>query len=104
MASASKNAPFILQKLEVYDMFDAIVDPSTLSKGKPDPEIFIRAAEAIHVSPEEAVGFEDAKAGIEGIKACGMFAVGVETTEPLEQADLRVKHLNELSVADLLQK
>ncbi|AYW47650.1 beta-phosphoglucomutase [Tetragenococcus osmophilus] len=104
VASASKNAPFILQKLEVYDMFDAIVDPSTLSKGKPDPEIFIRAAEAIHVSPEEAVGFEDAKAGIEGIKACGMFAVGVETTEPLEQADLRVKHLNELSVADLLQK
>lgn len=104
VASASKNAPFILQKLEVYDMFDAIVDPSTLSKGKPDPEIFIRAAEAIHVSPEEAVGFEDAQAGIEGIKACGMFAVGVETTEPLEQADLRVKHLNELSVADLLQK
>lgn len=104
VASASKNAPFILQKLEVFNMFDAIVDPSTLKKGKPDPEIFIRAAEAINLSPKEAVGFEDARAGIEGIKACGMFAVGVETTESLEQADLRIKKLNELSVADLLQK
>ncbi|KFN93198.1 beta-phosphoglucomutase [Tetragenococcus muriaticus] len=104
VASASKNAPFILQKLEVFNMFDAIVDPSTLKKGKPDPEIFIRAAEAINLSPKEAVGFEDARAGIEGIKACGMFAVGVETTESLEQADLRIKKLNELSVGDLLQK
>ncbi|GMA48242.1 beta-phosphoglucomutase [Tetragenococcus muriaticus] len=104
VASASKNAPFILQKLEVFNMFDAIVGPSTLKKGKPDPEIFIRAAEAINLSPKEAVGFEDARAGIEGIKACGMFAVGVETTESLEQADLRIKKLNELSVGDLLQK
>ncbi|AYW46291.1 beta-phosphoglucomutase [Tetragenococcus koreensis] len=104
VASASKNAPFILKKLEVFTEFDAIVDPATLAKGKPDPEIFIRAAQAIHIAPEEAVGFEDAQAGIEGIKACGMFAVGVETTEPLHQADLRVKQLNELSVEELLQK
>lgn len=104
VASASKNAPFILQKLEVFDEFTAIVDPASLTKGKPDPEIFIRAAQSIDITPEEAVGFEDAQAGIEGIKACGMFAVGVETTQPLEQADLRVKQLNELSVDELLQK
>jgi len=104
VASASKNAPFILKKLEIFDEFDAIVDPATLTKGKPDPEIFIRAAQAIHITPKEAVGFEDAQAGIEGIKACGMFAVGVETTEPLYQADLRVKRLDELSVDSLLQK
>lgn len=104
IASASKNAPFILKKLEVFDSFDAIVDPDELTKGKPDPEIFIRAADTIHIAPEEAVGFEDAQAGIEGIKACGMFAVGVETTEPLYQADLRVKQLNELTVDELLTK
>src|SRR5699024_1780275 len=68
LASASKNAPFILKKLGVYDYFDAIVDPATLKKGKPDPEIFVRAAELIHIDPSEAVGFEDAQAGIEGIK------------------------------------
>lgn len=39
IASASKNAPFILEKLGVIDLFDAIVDPATLTKGKPDPEI-----------------------------------------------------------------
>ncbi|GAA5422037.1 beta-phosphoglucomutase/glucose-1-phosphate phosphodismutase [Tetragenococcus halophilus subsp. halophilus] len=104
IASASKNAPFILKKLEVFDAFDAIVDPDQLTKGKPDPEIFIRAADTIHIAPEEAVGFEDAQAGIEGIKACGMFAVGVETTEPLYQADLRVKQLSELTVDELLEK
>ncbi|MCT8310319.1 beta-phosphoglucomutase [Tetragenococcus halophilus] len=104
IASASKNAPFILKKLEVFDAFDAIVDPDELIKGKPDPEIFVRAANTIHIAPEEAVGFEDAQAGVEGIKACGMFAVGVETTEPLYQADLRVKQLSELTVDELLEK
>ncbi|AYW49347.1 beta-phosphoglucomutase [Tetragenococcus halophilus] len=104
IASASKNAPFILKKLEVFDAFDAIVDPDELIKGKPDPEIFVRAANTIHIAPEEAVGFEDAQAGVEGIKACGMIAVGVETTEPLYQADLRVKQLSELTVDELLEK
>ena len=104
IASASKNAPFILEKLEVADEFDAIVDPATLSKGKPDPEIFIKAAQAIGLKPEEAVGFEDAQAGVDGIKASGMFAVGVMANEALHGADIVVKKLTELSVPELLQK
>lgn len=104
IASASKNAPFILEKLEVADEFDAIVDPATLSKGKPDPEIFIKAAQAIDLKPEEAVGFEDAQAGVDGIKASGMFAVGVMANEALHGADIVVKKLTELSVPELLQK
>lgn len=104
IASASKNAPFILKKLEVTDAFDAIVDPASLHKGKPDPEIFIKAAQAIGLKPEEAVGFEDAQAGIDGIKACGMYAVGVMSNEELHGADVVVKKLTDLSVADLLEK
>ena len=102
LASASKNAPFILKKLGVYDYFDAIVDPATLKKGKPDPEIFVRAAELIHIDPSEAVGFEDAQAGIEGIKGAGMYAVGVEGNEPLTEADKTNKSFEELNVSDLL--
>lgn len=104
IASASKNAPFILKKLEVTDAFDAIVDPASLHKGKPDPEIFIKAAQAIGLKPEEAVGFEDAQAGIDGIKACDMYAVGVMSNEELHGADVVVKKLTDLSVADLLEK
>src|SRR5699024_8067907 len=55
IASASKNAPFILEKLGVIDEFDAIVDPATLTKGKPDPEIFVKACELIHVAPGDAI-------------------------------------------------
>lgn len=104
IASASKNAPFILEKLGVQEAFDAIVDPATLTKGKPDPEIFIRAAEAIKVIPAEAVGFEDAQAGLDGIKAAGMYAVGVYSGEELHGADLIVNKLTDVSVAELLQK
>lgn len=104
IASASKNAPFILDKLGVMQDFDTIVDPATLKKGKPDPEIFVRAAEAINITPEEAVGFEDAQAGLDGIKAANMYAVGVYSGEELHGADLIVNKLTDISVDELIQK
>lgn len=102
IASASKNAPFILKKLGVADDFAHIVDPETLHKGKPDPEIFVKAAEAIQLDPSEAVGFEDAQAGVDGIKAAGMYAVGVVVDEPLHGADIEVKELTDLDMDVLL--
>jgi beta-phosphoglucomutase len=102
IASASKNAPMILEKLGVLDYFGHIVDPETLMKGKPDPEIFVKAAQSIGVAPIDAIGFEDAQAGIEGIKAAGMYAVGISTTEKLAGADLQVASMTELSVEQLI--
>lgn len=102
LASASKNAPFILKKLGVYDYFDTIVDPASLKKGKPDPEIFIKAAQLINLEPSEAIGFEDAQAGIAGIKEAGMYAVGVEGSEPLTQADMTIKSFEELNIQELM--
>lgn len=104
LASASMNAPFILEKLGLSEYFNGIVDPKTLTKNKPDPEIFIKGAEIISIKPWDAVGFEDAQAGIEAIKKAGMYAVGIVTSEPLEQADLSVRRLDELSVEALLEK
>lgn len=103
IASASKNAPFILDKLGIKERFSIIVDPNTLAKGKPDPEIFLQAANALSIQPDEAVGFEDAQAGIQAIKSAGMYAVGIETQEALEGADQIVKQLDELSVDALLR-
>ena len=102
IASASKNAPHILEKLGIKERFAHIVDPNTLIKGKPDPEIFVRAAEAIGIKPEEAIGFEDAQAGIEGIKGANMFAVGVSVGESLHGADLIMNSLEEIDIAKLV--
>ncbi|EQC81955.1 Beta-phosphoglucomutase [Enterococcus sp. HSIEG1] len=84
--------------------FDVIVDPATLSKGKPDPEIFIQAAKGLNIKPSDAVGFEDAQAGIDGIKAAGMYAVGVYSGEELHGADTIVEKLTDLSIDELLAK
>lgn len=102
IASASKNAPMILEKLGVLDFFGHIVDPESLKKGKPDPEIFIKAAQSINVDPKDAIGFEDAQAGIEGIKAAGIYAVGISATEELKGADLQVRSMTELTFEALI--
>lgn len=104
LASASKNAPVILEKLGVLADFHYIVDPDSLANGKPDPEIFLKAAEVLNISPQEAVGFEDAQAGIDAINAAGMYAVGVIEEGPLTGADQLVHRLDELDIDELLTK
>ncbi|MGX7059057.1 beta-phosphoglucomutase [Vagococcus humatus] len=102
IASASKNAPYILDKLRVDDYFVHIVNPDTLKKGKPDPEIFIKAAKAIQVLPCEAVGFEDAQAGVDGLKKAGFYTVGIVKNQPLVGADLLVRQLDEINFSKLI--
>lgn len=104
VASASKNAPLILEKLGVRAYFAAIVDPESLSKGKPDPEIFLAAADSIGVLPQNAIGFEDAQSGIDGLKAAGIYAVGLSASQPLIGADMQVSEMTELSVDALLNR
>ena len=104
VASASKNAPLILEKLGVRAYFATIVDPDSLSKGKPDPEIFLAAADSIGVLPQNAIGFEDAQSGIDGLKAAGIYAVGLSASQPLMGADMQVSEMTELSVDALLNR
>ena len=77
IASMSHNVWDVVRRLEIEPLIDHIVDPATLVKGKPDPEIFLAAAEHLGVRFEDCVGIEDARAGVEAIKAAGMVAVGV---------------------------
>ena len=104
VASASKNAPLILEKLGVRAYFATIVDPDSLSKGKPDPEIFLAAADSIGVLPQNAIGFEDAQSVIDGLKAAGIYAVGLSANQPLLGADMQVSEMTELSVDALLNR
>lgn len=84
--------------------FATIVDPDSLSKGKPDPEIFLAAADSIGVLPQNAIGFEDAQSGIDGLKAAGIYAVGLSASQPLIGADMQVSKMTELSVDALLNR
>lgn len=102
LASASKNGPDILNLLGIADMFDTIVDPAELVNGKPDPEIFIKGAKQLNLSPEECIGVEDAEAGIQSINAAGMFSVGVGTQESMKFADMFVSETAQLNVASIL--
>ena len=86
LASASLNGPFILEKLQLTDVFDAIADPSKVAAGKPAPDIFIAAAEAINLKPQDCVGIEDSIAGITAINKSGALAVGVGSKTDLKDA------------------
>lgn len=104
LASASKNGPVIMERLGIADMFDTVVDPATLAKGKPDPEIFIKGAQQLNLKPIECVGVEDAQAGIESINAAGIFSVGVGTKEMMKEADYAVTSTQELKLEEILKR
>ncbi|EFG55315.1 beta-phosphoglucomutase [Lactobacillus amylolyticus] len=101
IASASKNAPKILNRLGIMDEFDGIVDPATLHHGKPDPEIYEKAQELTGFKADEVISFEDAKAGVESIKAAGQFAVGIGDKELLKEADYIVPSTADLKLSEI---
>jgi len=96
LGSASKNAEFILNKLNITDLFDAVVDGNKVSLAKPDPEVFLIAGQELGLQPDECVVFEDAEAGVQAGKAAAMKVVGIGKPEVLKEADMVVKGLYEL--------
>ena len=96
LGSASKNAPMILEKLHITELFDAVVDGNSVSNAKPDPEVFLKAAELLQLSPEECVVFEDSQAGIDAAKTAGMVTVAIDKSSLLKGADKYVMCLGEL--------
>ena len=86
LGSASKNARPILEKVKLMDYFDVIVDGTHVAKAKPDPEVFLMAAEQLGVPPEDCVVFEDAVAGIEAANNAGMLSIGIGEEEVLSKA------------------
>jgi beta-phosphoglucomutase len=101
LGSASKNSMTILNKVGIAHLFDTIVDGNHVSVPKPDPEVFLKGAEALGVAPAECVVFEDAIAGVQAAKNGGMKAVGIGSPETLSQADLVVSGLDKMTIEKL---
>lgn len=99
LASASKNAFTVIDKLGLQQDFDYIVDAGKLKHGKPDPEIFLTAANGLHVPCGKCIGVEDASAGIKAIKAAGMYAVGIGSPELLFEADDVISGLDKFNIS-----
>lgn len=86
LGSASKNARPILEKVNLLDYFDVIVDGTHVAKAKPDPEVFLIAAKQLGVPPKDCVVFEDAVAGIEAANNAGMLSIGIGNDKVLSEA------------------
>ncbi|MDT0552613.1 beta-phosphoglucomutase [Urechidicola vernalis] len=98
LGSASKNARLILNQLELIDLFDAIVDGNDVSKAKPDPEVFLIAAEKLKTTPENCVVIEDAIAGVEAANIAGMVSIGIGDKNTLNEADFNLNSTSELTI------
>lgn len=93
IGSASKNTMTILNRIGLANFFDAIIDGTKITKAKPDPEVFLKAAEEMNIDPKDCCVFEDAVAGIEAAKRAGMKVIGVGNPEILKDADKVVSSL-----------
>lgn len=101
LGSASKNAPMILERIQLFGMFDAIVDGNSISEAKPNPEVFLKGAEKLGVLPENCVVFEDAIAGIEAAQNANMYSVGIGDPGILGFADLVIPGFDGFTVSKL---
>ncbi|MGM9618220.1 MAG: beta-phosphoglucomutase [Oscillospiraceae bacterium] len=77
IGSSSKNARFILERIGLADYFDAVSDGTNISRSKPDPEVFLKAAQFLGLEPEECLVVEDAVSGVEAAHAGGMKAAAL---------------------------
>jgi len=97
LGSASKNALPILQKLGISTLFNVIVDGNIVQKAKPDPEVFMQAANKLHVLPEHCLVIEDAKAGIDAANNAKMTSIGIGNKEILINASYVLEDTSKLS-------
>ncbi len=102
LGSASKNAKPILEKVKLLPYFDVIVDGNNVTKAKPDPEVFLIAAEELGVNPQNCVVFEDAQAGIKAANAAGMVSIGIGDAKILSEADYNFNDFTEMDVKFLV--
>jgi beta-phosphoglucomutase len=101
IGSSSKNADFILDKIGLISYFDSIISGKDIKNSKPDPEVFLLAAQSLSVSPESCVVVEDADAGVEAALAAGMKVVGVGAASTNSKAHMKLKSLTEMEFTNL---
>ena len=95
LGSSSKNAPMILTRLGITDLFDVIIDGNGVTHPKPDPEVFLNGAKALALAPSDCLVFEDASSGIAAAKAGGFIAIGIGNPMLKGVADVYFNELTE---------
>jgi beta-phosphoglucomutase len=96
LGSSSKNAKYILEKVELLDAFDAISDGTNITYSKPHPEVFLKAADYIDLDPRDCAVVEDATSGIDAAKAGSMVAVAIGDATSYDKADYCIERFDEL--------
>ena len=96
IGSSSKNAGFILEQIKLAGFFDAVSDGNNIEKSKPDPEVFLKAAEFLRLKPSDCAVVEDAYAGIDAAIAGGFYSVGIGDASTYDRADMRIHRFAEV--------
>ncbi len=104
LASASKNARTVLDKLGIESNFDYIADGHSVEKTKPAPDLFLFAAEKLGVHPQACIVVEDAEAGVTAARAAGMSVIGIGPAERVGKADLVYNSLAEVNLEKIINK
>jgi beta-phosphoglucomutase len=99
IGSSSRNARVILDRIGLGEYFDAISDGNNITASKPDPEVFLKAAEYLQIEPSRCIVVEDALAGIEAAHAAGMPAIAIGDAAARGAGDVHVKGFWELREA-----
>ena len=97
LGSASKNARPILEKTNLLEAFDAIVDGNDITEAKPNPEVFLKAAQLTNAQPNHCIVFEDSVAGIQAANAAGMISIGIGNESVLNEAVHNFTSFTEIS-------
>jgi sugar-phosphatase len=98
-SAGRRHAQGLLRELGLLDAFATVVTGEDVSRGKPDPEGYLAACEALGLAPAQVVGVEDSRAGVAAVKSAGMACIAVATTQPahlLEAADVVIADLEDL--------
>ena len=82
------NIDFMFEEVPIKPYFKEVVNSSHITKGKPDPEIYLKTASLLQISPKNCLVFEDAVVGIQSAKAASMKVIAVATTQPKEELTL----------------
>ena len=96
IGSSSKNTKLILNKIGIFEIFDAIVDGNNISNSKPHPEVFLKAAECINLDVKECLVIEDAFSGIDAAYAGGFKSCGIGQASTYEKATYKIKSVKDI--------